>query len=487
MNCPKCNNVNTSENKVCTVCGYEFNVETAVNENIDLMLNNKDLFSNKEIEKTTILEPITTKENSDAFGASLNNNSNHTVSEKTTILEPIASDEAVINQSYQEEHNNENVDQIYNTPKKKDNKKQFVIYALIVIGVIALLAITYKFIFSNSSKDPRKVFSNDDFTIKYSPQWTDETKDTMLLKYSDKKSTLRLRAVTSLIEGNDVRSFSAYRVSLYKSFYDMYTASAERNNMTITGGSGKFIKLDNGVHYAYVNYKTKSAPTGRFYIIADESKNKLISFMSHSFTKEAAEIMVKDIRRMLEDIEIKGEVKEVKTTKQNKISKFSPGVTKDYTALGYMDYVVPDSWTYNEEKSAAKQYKSYVFDYKDNKSFFIVSAATVMDYITLKSGTTYEEVLGEIKKVYKEPALETTKTFNGKKWFKIKTLVYTPNAVGYSSDYYEEIYFYLSDKKTNRYYLQFTVSDSYNKTEKEEFEQSIEYIMKSIKLQKDKE
>lgn len=156
---------------------------------------------------------------------------------------------------------------------------------------------------------------------------------------------------------------------------------------------------------------------------------------------------------------------------------FDAGLTKDYTALGYMDYIMPDSWTYNENKSASIQYKSYVFDYKDSASVLTVKASSIY------GGTSYDSMTETIVGTYQEPESKVFKTINDKQWYHITTQDYTSSElVGH---YHSEIYFHVSEQSNNMYYFEFDLSNGLDDEGAALRQKSIDYILESATLLKD--
>jgi len=163
---------------------------------------------------------------------------------------------------------------------------------------------------------------------------------------------------------------------------------------------------------------------------------------------------------------------------------FDPGDTEDYMALGYMDYTIPESWAYNEEKSAETQYNTYSFDYNDSKSTLAVKALGVYDPSTLTFGISHDELIESIEATYGDSFTEETELINGVLWYHVVTSSYSFTQSAGADRYHDEFYFFVSEKGSNFYNFFFTLSEDVTDSEEELRSKSIEYILDSAVLQK---
>lgn len=163
---------------------------------------------------------------------------------------------------------------------------------------------------------------------------------------------------------------------------------------------------------------------------------------------------------------------------------FDPGKTKDYTVVGYMDYTVPESWAYNEDKSANAQYNAYHFDYEDSKSILSVKATGVYDPSTLTFGISHDELIESIEETFGNSYTEETELINGVLWYHVVTNPYSFSQSAGADRFHDEFYFFISEEGSNFYKFQFTLSEDVTSSEKELRSESIEYILDSAVLQK---
>lgn len=153
---------------------------------------------------------------------------------------------------------------------------------------------------------------------------------------------------------------------------------------------------------------------------------------------------------------------------------FEPGITKNYSSLGYMDYVMPECWTYDDALSAQQQYKSYAFRYKDGYSKADINAGSYIHDVDV------DDVKNDIISTGWSIANEAKENINGIEWYKMTTKNYSLS--GDSHSYYNIFYFTISKQKTNFYLFNFYVSNDLNLNELESFNESIKYILNNVTL-----
>lgn len=152
---------------------------------------------------------------------------------------------------------------------------------------------------------------------------------------------------------------------------------------------------------------------------------------------------------------------------------FEPGITKEYQSLGYMDYIMPESWQYDDNMSAQQQYKSDVFKYKDGKSMVDVKAASFMPKVSLDAIKSDLTASGfAIEKEEKE-------TIDGIEWYKITTKNYS---FSNGNSYHNVFYAAVSKQNLNCYIFHFYVSNDLISNELTNFNESVKYILNNATL-----
>lgn len=357
------------------------------------------------------------------------------------------------------------------------NKKKFP-WIPIAIGLVIIMIVGIVFLPSINNMLFR-TYENDEYSLKYNYNWSlDEEQDDLFLYYSDKFSKLVFNASTEFSDFSYKITDEQSKKELYKIFYGVWK---ETEGIKVNGGSDTFFDLENGSIYARVDYILSKddgkGNKGSFYVLINEEYDSVISFMSYS-TESKWETINEDIIEMLDSIVYKGETKAEKLDKE--FSKFEPGITKKYSTIGYMDYNVPDSFTYDNERSANNQYKSNIFNFKDGYSIVDVKASTIYDTSTNMIGTSYEKMKESIVKAHGNLKEEDTMIFNGVTWYHMVTNDYISNG----SDFHNEIYFTLSATGRHLYYVEVYIYND-GSTEKEKYiNASVEYILNSMTLYK---
>ena len=161
-------------------------------------------------------------------------------------------------------------------------------------------------------------------------------------------------------------------------------------------------------------------------------------------------------------------------------NKFKAGETKNYMALGYMKYDVPECWTFDENRTKSVQYKSNIFRFVDDMTLLDVKGLTPYNSATGFVGTTYESMKATIVKSYGAIKAEKTKTFNGKVWY----IIVTPDYDASGLSFHNEIYFTFSTTNKHLYYIEAYVLNETSQKKTKYLTDSIEYIITSAKLEK---
>lgn len=152
---------------------------------------------------------------------------------------------------------------------------------------------------------------------------------------------------------------------------------------------------------------------------------------------------------------------------------FEPGITKEYQSLGYMEYIMPESWQYDDSMSAQQQYKSYVFKYKDGKSMADIHAGSFMPKVSL------DAIKKDITASGFVIANETKEILNGIEWYKITTKNYN---LSNGNSYHNEFYAAVSKQNSNCYVFHFYVSNDLTSNELTNFNESVKYILNNATL-----
>ena len=457
MNCKNCGNPLNGAN-FCSSCGMK--VEILENNNINIQ-------NRESINSNVLNNGVNTNINNDI---GFNRDSEYDLNQFGQVNN-------YNNQNLNGIPNNINSSNLvsFSSPSQPTKSKKTIPIIVSILGVIAILiTIFWTFLGGNMS-----VYEDVKYNLKYPSSWSeDETKDKMTLYYKDNDSRFLLNAVTTFKELNISIDTEENRKKLYDEFYKIWS---NVEGGSLTGGTDTFKLLDNDVWYARVDYKiTNKEYIGAFYVVISVKYDTVISFMSYC-TKEAWDTVDKDIIKMLSNIEFKGELSDDFNTNGNgRYGKFKVSSTKEYTSIGYMDYKVPDCWTYDEEKSKNTQYKSSVFRFKDGDSLLEIKGVTPYDSSTFTTGTTYEKMKSSVINVYGAIKSEKTEVINDKTWY----VIVTPNYDVGGKSYHNRIYFTLSKNNTNLYYFESYIYNDSDNTKDSYIDDSIKYILKSSKLYK---
>ena len=152
---------------------------------------------------------------------------------------------------------------------------------------------------------------------------------------------------------------------------------------------------------------------------------------------------------------------------------FEPGITKEYQSLGYMEYIMPESWQYDDSMSAQQQYKSYVFKYKDGKSMADIHAGSFMSKVSL------DAIKKDITASGFVIANETKEILNGIEWYKITTQNYN---LSNGNSYHNVFYAAVSKQNLICYIFHFYVSNDLASNELTNFNESVKYILNNANL-----
>lgn len=338
--------------------------------------------------------------------------------------------------------------------------------ALVAIMIVGILILP---IFNNSNKT---VYEGNQYNLQYNSNWkVDEKKDTMTMYYSDNNSRFIFNAVSSFKSLNSSIDSEVAKKNLYDQFYNAW------NNIEggkLIGGTETFVFLTNDTLYARVDYSiVDQDKAGAFYVVISEKYDKVISFMSYC-TVTNKEKIDKEVIKMLETITYKREA-------ENKIyDKFIAGETKEYSAIGYMKYYVPECWKLDDDRTKAVQYKSYIFRFLDEFSLLDIKGVTPYNSTTYQLGTSYEAMKDSVAKRYGAIKGEKKDTINGKVWY----ILITPDYESGGKSFHNEIYFTMSATNKHLYYIEAYLLNDTSEKKTKYIDESIKSIIKSATLYK---
>lgn len=348
-----------------------------------------------------------------------------------------------------------------------DNKKipwfgiAIALVAVIIFGVFILPIVTG----SNL-----KIYDGDRFVIQYNTNWKlDDKAEKMTLYYSDNNSRFLFNAFSTFSSLNASISDANSKKELYNQFY---SAWSNIDGGKLTGGSDTFLDLSNGSVYAKVDYEmTNANSVGSFYVVINEKNDIVLSFMTYC-TASNKEKIDKEVLSMMEGIVYKTE------SERSIYDKFDEGSAKEYFALGYMNYLVPDCWTLDENRTNKNQNKSNIFSFIDGVSILEVKGITPYNSNTGTVGISYDSLKKSIMNTYGAIKSEKQKSFKGKVWY----IITTPDYDSGANSYHNQIYFTMSTTGKNLYYLEAYISNDTSEKKSKYIDKSIEYIIESASL-----
>lgn len=362
--------------------------------------------------------------------------------------------------------NNSNQEGMYfgdlELPDEDKSKKRipwfFIAGVLVVIMVVGIIVVP------QFNKLKLETYVGDYYDLEYNANWmVDDGRENMTLYYSDNNSKFMFNALSSFEALNSSVESEASKKDLYNQFYKAWS---NLDGGELTGGTDTFLRLNDDTLYARVDYSiTGEDSVGSFYVVINEKKDKVISFMTYCSSDNKKKID-KEVLSMLDSIVYKPE------SKRGIYNKFKAGETKAYHALGYMKYDVPSCWTYDEYRTQSVSFKSNVFQFVDETTLLDIKAGTY--------NTTYEQMKSKIVNSYGALKEEKKKTIKGKVWYVMVTPDY--DAGGYS--FHNEIYFTLSTSNKNLYYIEAYVYNDTSDKKKKYLDDSIEYIISHADLLK---
>lgn len=352
-----------------------------------------------------------------------------------------------------------------------DGKKKRFPWVAIAIVLVVIMAIGV-FILPHFNKLNVSTYEGDQYALQYNANWkVDKEADDMTLYYSDNNSRIIFNALSTFKALNSSVDSEANKKDLYNQFYNAWSGL---EGGELTGGTETFLPLTEDTIYARVDYAiTGKVNVGSFYVIISEKNDKVISFMTYC-TMDNKDKIDKDVLKMLETVTYKREAD------SSIYDKFKAGEVKEYSAIGYMNYDIPECWKLDDTRTKSVQYKSYIFNFLDNSTLLDIKAVTPFNSATGTAGTSYESMKATITRSYGAIKSEKQKTFKGKVWY----IITTPDYDAGGMSYHNEIYFTMSATNRHLYYIEAYVLNDTSEKKTKYLHDSIEYIINSATLYK---
>lgn len=351
---------------------------------------------------------------------------------------------------------------------ENSNKTIIWIVAFVVILVVIILGV---YVLPKVSDYGSGRYEQENFVITYDNNWTTEIdKNTSKVHFVYSKTDYKviINAVSTFEKLNFKINNSNDKKTLYNAFYESWE---NVDGGYLTGGTGTFYDLEeDGSMYAKIDYTLyNDQGIGSFYVIVCEKYDIVISLMTYC-RKEDKEEFEDATMKLINGIDYVGMT--VLEKEQEGYLNFNSGSTKTYKAGTYIDYVIPDSWVLDEQRTAAIQSKYNIFKFKDGASLLEIKAyAGSYNYDGMKNATISS--YGAIKE-------EKTMTINGKVWY----VIVTPDYMSGGNSYHSEIYFTMSNSNKYLYYMQAYVYNemSNDYVKKSYYDSSISYILGNMTL-----
>lgn len=186
--------------------------------------------------------------------------------------------------------------------KKSGKEKSDYKLLLNVIGILlAMIIITIGVLFSLLEKE----YIAKNYTIRYSTNWNlNDSSKNMKLMYKNNGNVFLSFVENSKFPEDINISNEEDRKSLYNSFYNMYKKNARAGAYYISTENKEFykVKWTKDTYIAYISYSAYNGNYGRFYIIASESNDMILSFMSCADSKFTETSLHSDVIKLLEDV-----------------------------------------------------------------------------------------------------------------------------------------------------------------------------------------
>lgn len=189
--------------------------------------------------------------------------------------------------------------------KKSDRKKSDYKLLLNVIGVLlSIIIISIGNLFWLLEEE----YSTKYYTIRYGSNWNLENNNvnTVKMLYNDNEN-IYLTFVESSEFPSDLNiSNEEDRETLYYTLYDTYKKNAKVGAYYLSTENSEFYKIrgTKDTYIAYISYSAYNGNYGRFYIIASQKNNSVLSFMSCADNKFNETNLHSKVIKLLENIKI---------------------------------------------------------------------------------------------------------------------------------------------------------------------------------------
>ena len=346
-----------------------------------------------------------------------------------------------------------------------------------VIGLsLSLLIFLGVFIYKHLDR----TYYGNGFTLTYDYTWKEENLpggQKALIKDAGKTFLVPLSKSNLSDHINYTFDTEAGKRQIYTDFYSVWSADASSKNMSLFNGNNKFSILKN-IYFASADYGSSSDELfGNYYILISKEDDFILTFMSQTepknFSQTSEEVL--NILRSIKNTD-------ATALNQNKAiaESFSPGVTKEATVSGFMNYIIPESWQYIDQISADTQSTSDVYIFRDGKSLLEVQAFTPTDNSSLETGKSYETFKDEVKNTGLTLFAEDTKIVNNIQWRHLVTNEHT--MIGFNGQFRSEYYVTFSADNSRLYLFHFYISSTLSSNELKYLNESADYILHHAQL-----
>ncbi|MDO4282770.1 MAG: zinc ribbon domain-containing protein [Clostridia bacterium] len=172
-----------------------------------------------------------------------------------------------------------------------------------IIGIsLAFIIIAISVVFSLLEKE----YITENYSIRYGKSWSlvSGTKNMQLTYKNDDKTYLAYDGEYEF--PTDIRMSSEDdRKDLYETYYSMYKKNAKVGAYYLSTENSEFYKISlwKDIYLAYISYTTYDGNYGRFYILASQSSEKIITFMTYSNNKFTEASLHDSVIKILRNIE----------------------------------------------------------------------------------------------------------------------------------------------------------------------------------------
>lgn len=332
----------------------------------------------------------------------------------------------------------------------------------------------------NVDLEDSTIYYGDGYELKYNNKW-------MIGSFSGDKEALKRKTENSFmvpVGTSELYSFG-YNFETEAEKKEVYDKLCSKwsTSVVLSNGSDGFSTLSGDIYYATVDYGASlDKISGKFYILVSKEDDIILTFMLNAKAEDINKNN-EEVLEMLKEIKITGS----STSSSNNSESFTTGdltqgIAEDHLALGYLDYKVPECWTYSEEKSASIEYRADVFKFEDGKTMLEARASSPMNMKTLETGKTYEEFKNDIKEAKMNIVEENTKVVNGVEWHHIVTDNYT--STNFNEKIRSEYYIAFSNSNSHIYMYHLYISSSLNSNDTKYLNDSMDYILNNSELHK---